>query len=252
MARKLDTRNSLKVVLQNSFIKARPSQNMEINAQKLLRMTIAQSSMKDEEFYEYEATGIELANIFGVTRQNIYQHIDKWTSQCMGTVMEFRKQEDRTFRKFPLFDMCEYRDGVLKMKLHKEMSPFVLGIRKELGFTQYELANILTVKGKYTIRLYEMIMLEMKNKKPYANNTVEIELSIADIRTQTSTEKRYKQIGELKKNVIDKAFEELEQKMFWKIEVTDVKNGRTIVGMKLKIWSQAGFDYTQKGGFNFD
>lgn len=252
MAKKLDKRNSIKVVMQNSFIKARPSQNMEANAQKLLRISMAQCQITDKEFYEYEVSNKELAEMFKVSMSNISQHIDRWTSQCMGTVLEFRESENVSFRKYALFSKCEYIDGTLRMKLNPDMTPFVLGIKKKLGFTQYELSQILTFKGKYTIRLYEMIMLEMKNKQPYADNTVEIELSIDDIRMQTSTEKRYKKIIDLKKNVILNSLEELEQKMFWKIEVTDVKNGRTIVGMKLKIWSQAGFDYTQKGGFNFD
>lgn len=245
MARKLDTRNSIKVVIQNSFIKARPSQNMEANAQKLLRMSIAQCRMTDKEFYEYEVSNKELAKMFNVSMADISQHIDRWTSQCMGTVLEFREQESDKFKKYTLFSKCEYDGGTLNIKLNSEMTPFVLGIKKNLGFTQYELSSILTVKSKYTIRLYELIMLKMKSQKPYAENTIEVEISIDEVRTQTSTENRYKQIGQLKEKVINKAFEEIEKKMFWKIEVTDIKRGRTIIGMKLKIWSKNGFNYME-------
>lgn len=245
MARKLDKRNIIKVVMQNSFIKARPSQNMEANAQKLLRMSMAQCQITDKEFYEYEISNKELAEMFNVSMPNISQHIDRWTSQCMGTVLEFRESESEKFIKYALFSKCEYDGGTLRMKLNPDMTPFVLGIKKNLGFTQYELSKILTTKGKYTIRIYEMIMLQMKSKQPYADNTIEVELSINEIRVQTSTENRYKQIGQLKEKVINKAFEEIEKKMFWKIETTDIKQGRTIIGIKLKIWSQCGFNYTE-------
>ena len=245
MARKLDKRNSLKVVVQNSFIKARTSQGMDVNAQKILRLAIAQCKMTDNQLYEYTASGTEIAEIFNVSQQNVYQYIDKWTSQCMGTVMEFKKTNEKSFKKYPLFNCCEYEKGILRMQLHEKMPPFVLNIKQELGFTQYELSNIITVKGKYTIRIYEMIMMQMKSRKAYANNTVEIELDLAELRVQTSTEKCYKQIGQFKDRVLNRAVAEIEKSMGWKIEIEDIKTGRTITGFHLKIWSKVGFDYAK-------
>lgn len=241
MPRKIDRRNSVKVVIQNDFIKAKASRDMDANAQKFLRIAIAQSKMSDTEFYKYEVSATELAEMFGVSPQNIYQHIDRWTSQCMGTVMEFKKPNEKKFRKFPLFDSCEYGDGVLTMELHKRMTPFILGIQKQLGFTQYELSNILTVKGKYTIRIYEMMLAEMKNQKAYAGKTVEFDLSLEELRRQTGTEKIYKQIGQFKDRVLSKAIEEIEKAQNWKIETENVKSGRTITAIHFKVWSEIGF-----------
>lgn len=241
MPRKIDRRDSVKVVIQNDFIKAKASRDMDANAQKFLRIAIAQSKISDTEFYKYEVSANELADMFGVSPQNIYQHIDRWTTQCMGTVMEFKKLGEKKFRKFPLFDSCEYGNGILTMELHKKMTPFILGIQKQLGFTQYELSNILTVKGKYTIRIYEMMMCEMKNRKAYANKTVEFDLFIEDMRVQTGTEKMYKQIGEFKRYVLDKAIAEIEKSMNWKIETENVKTGRNITAIHFKVWSEIGF-----------
>ena len=241
MARKIDRRNSVKVVIQNDFIKAKASRDMDANAQKFLRIAIAQSKMSDTEFYKYEVSATELAEMFGVSPQNIYQHVDRWTSQCMGTVMEFKKPNERKFRKFPLFDSCEYDNGILTMELHKSMTPFILGIQKQLGFTQYELSNILTVKGKYTIRIYEMMMAEMKSQKAYANRTVEFDLSMEELRRQTGTEKLYKQIGQFKDRVLSKAIEEIEKAQSWKIETENVKTGRNITAIHFKVWSEIGF-----------
>lgn len=243
MARKIDRRNSVKVVIQNDFIKARASRDMDANAHKFLRIAIAQSKITDEEFFQYEVTAMELADMFGVSHSNIYHHIDRWTSQCMGTVMEFRDSTDTRYRKYSLFSMCEYVDGVLKMKLNPDMTPFVLGIKKKLGFTQYELSNILTVKGKYTIRIYEMMMLEMRSQQAYANKTVEFELTMEELRKQTGTEKSYRQIGQFKDYVLNKAIEEIEKSVGWKIETFNVKEGKTVVAIHFKIWSQVGFNY---------
>ena len=241
MARKIDRRNSVKVVIQNDFIKVRASRDMDANAQKFLRIAIAQSKITDKEFFMYEVSATELADMFGVSQSNIYHHIDKWTSQCMGTVMEFRASTDSKFRKFALFSMCEYDNGILRMKLNPDMTPFVLEIQKQLGFTQYELSNILTVKGKYTIRIYEMMMAEMKSQKAYANRTVEFDLSMEELRRQTGTEKLYKQIGQFKDRVLSKAIEEIEKAQSWKIETENVKTGRNITAIHFKVWSEIGF-----------
>lgn len=241
MPRKIDRRNSIKVVIQNDFIKARASRDMDANAHKFLRIAIAQSKITDKEFFMYEVSATELAEMFGVSQSNIYHHIDKWTSQCMGTVMEFRANTDSKFRKYSLFSMCEYDNGILRMKLNPDMTPFVLGIQKQLGFTQYELSSILTVKGKYTIRIYEMMLAEMKSQKAYADKTVEFDLSLEELRRQTGTEKAYKQIGQFKDYVLSKAIEEIEKAQNWKIETENVKSGRIITAIRFKVWSEIGF-----------
>lgn len=245
MARKIDRRNSVKVVIQNDFIKARASRDMDANAHKFLRIAIAQCKLTDKEFFMYEVTASELADMFGTSLSNIYHHVDKWTSQCMGTVMEFRAYGEKKFQKYALFSKCEYEDGILRMKLNEDMTPFVLGIQKSLGFTQYELSNILTVKGKYTIRIYEMIMAELRSQPVYADKTAEFDLQLDALRLQTGTEKVYKQIGEFKRYVLNKAIEEIEKSMSWKIETSNVKNGKTITAIHFKIWSAVGFNYAK-------
>lgn len=210
MAKKINKRNTIKVVFQNSFMKAYPTHNMEANAQKLLRIAMAQSKMNDNEFYEYEVSAVELATMFGVSKQDIYKCIDGWTKQCMGTIFEFRNDFSQEFHKYALFSKCEYKNGLLSMKINPDMSMFMLGIKKNLGFTQYELEPILHIKSKYTIRIYEMIMVELRNRLPYAGRQVICELSLDEIRKQTSTEKRYVKISDLRRNVIDKAIAEIE------------------------------------------
>lgn len=231
---------NVKVVVPNRFIRARLDRDMDVNAQKLFRMAIAQCRMNDEDFGIYQVTGSELANYFGVSKQNVYQHVLSWTSSCMKTLMveEIAGAKKNSFRMYHIFDKCEYVNGVLTMQLHQEMKPFVLEIQKRLGFTQYELARILMMKGKYSIPLFELMVSEMRNQKVYGNHIVRFELYVDEIRRQTGTEEVFKKISQLKDRVLAIAEREIEKSMGVKIEREDIKKGRTVIGFAYTLRSQ--------------
>ena len=233
----LDLRDSVKVVVSNKFIKAHMDTDMSADSHKLLRMAISQCRMNDKDFGTYKISGSELAKALGVSKANIYNHIKTWSKACMKCLMveEIEQGKKNDFVMYHIFDTCTYKDGILTMKLHPEMKPYVLEIQKRLGFTQYELAKILPMKGKYSIRLYELMVSEMKNKKVYGNKVATIELSVEEIRKQTLTQNKFKQIGELKKNVLAIAEREIEENIGIKLKRSDIKLGRFIVGFRYEI-----------------
>lgn len=240
--REVDTRESVKVVVTNTFIEGKVSRDMDVNAQKFLRLCIAQCRMHDDQFWGYEVSATELADMFGVSLSNIYHHVDRWTDQAMEAKLILKEYGAKKFRKYNLFGSCWYEDGILRMKMNEDMKPLILQIRKEQGFTQYELSNIVTMKGKYSIRIYEMIQKEMRQLSPYGQKTVKVVLQLDEIRNQTNTEKQYEKLSAFKSYVLNKAQLEIEKAMNWKIVRNDIKKGRSVTGFEFEIWSQVGFN----------
>lgn len=238
MAEKLDLRENVSVVVPNRFIKAHMDSDMEENAQKLFRIAIAQCKMNDADFGVYQVGCDELATIIGSSKSSVSKHIKKWTMSCMKCLMlEENSKKKNDFKIYHIFDKCEYVDGVLTMQLHREMIPLVLEIQKRLGFTQYQLAKILTMKGKYSIRIFEMIVMEMKNKPVYGDKKVTVELDLEEMRKQTNTIDKFKQIGQFKDYVLKITEREIELSMGCKLEREDIKNGRTVTGFKYTLKS---------------
>lgn len=241
--RHVDSRDSVKVVMQNTFLKKgnKISMDMDSAVQKFIRLCIAQCKMSDNEFYEYKISAIEMSEKFNIDIKEIYKKCDKWTDQAMSARLIYKDEENEEFQKLNLFNSCTYKSGVLTMQLNDSMKPYFLHVKKKLGFTQYALATILGTKGRHTIPIFDIFMRELKSEYPYADKSTEIYLELDELREKTGCEKRYKNINDFKKRVLDPSFNEIEKALNIKIEKKDVKKGRAVVGFTLTIWSVFGY-----------
>ena len=72
MERELDTRDSVRVVTANNFLKASNLENISLKARKLLYLAIAQCRQDDKEFYTYKVTATEFADLMGIQVSHVY------------------------------------------------------------------------------------------------------------------------------------------------------------------------------------
>ena len=128
--KKIDKRKSLRVVTDNSLIDAKDLSELSLNARKLFYLAVSQCRKSDKEFYEYETTPSELAELWGVDRTNVYREADKIATELMRIVITLRNGQ-KGFEKRHLFEKCAYDDNsTLLFKLHKEMTDLLLGLKR--------------------------------------------------------------------------------------------------------------------------
>lgn len=248
--RELNTSANVKVIMQNTFFNAKLKRggsqdiksDMHSATQKLIRLCIAQCKMTDKAFYEYSISANEIIQLFGVERKEVYRNCESWAKQALATQVGYRNDKEEEFEYTNLFSKCKYKKGILTMKLSEDMTPYFINIKKELGYTQYELSTILSTKGKHTIPIYELISKELKASLPYADKCCVIYISQSDIRNRTGTEGMYKNSSDFKKRVLMPSLKEIETIMNIKIEVAEKKVSRNVVGYELTLWSANGYE----------
>lgn len=248
--RELNTGNNVKVIMQNTFFNAKLKRagsqevksDMHSATQKLIRLCIAQCKMTDKSFYEYSISANEIIQLFGVEQKEVYKKCSIWAEQALATQVGYRNDKEEEFEYTNLFSKCKYKSGVLTMKLSEDMTPYFLNIKKELGYTQYELSTILSTKGKHTIPIYELISKELKSSMPYADKSRIIYISQSDIRNRTGTENMYKNSSDFKKRVLIPSIKEIETIMNIKIEIKEKKASRNVVGYELTLQSAISVD----------
>lgn len=74
--RKLDTRDCIRVVTSNEFLKIEGLCNLKLNSLKLLYLTISQVHMNDDKFYTCKITTSDLAKLWGISRQAVNKCYD--------------------------------------------------------------------------------------------------------------------------------------------------------------------------------
>lgn len=95
--------------------------------------------------------------------------------------------------------------GIIEIELHKHLKPYLLELKK--NFTEYSYSYILTMKSKYSIRMYELL----KSYNFMSSTTISIE----DLKYNLCVDS-YDRFYDFKKNVIDIAVTEINN-------LTDIK-----------------------------
>ncbi|GAA9001352.1 hypothetical protein HpHA109_15070 [Helicobacter pylori] len=74
-------------------------------------------------------------------------------------------KEVDNFKSMPLFKFLEYTKGqaTIKYQLNDCLKPYLLGIRK--NFTQIPLQHILPINSGYAIRIYQILLSELKQNR---------------------------------------------------------------------------------------
>ena len=72
-------------------------------------------------------------------------------------------------------------NGTITVKFHPAMEPFLFELRSD--YTQYRLENVLAFKGKYTIRLYELLRSYMSQASIDAGREREVSFKLEELRS---------------------------------------------------------------------
>ncbi len=238
-------------VQDNRLVTAQYSRSISVIGQKLVRIAITNiNSVLDDEFFTYKCRLIDLVDMMELNdnqAKNIYRDIKKASAEVLETKILIEQEGGKkkgSFRRYNLFSYFDYNDGsgTVTIKFNEDMRPFLLRLKG--NFTKIQLEDVLMFQHKYSIRLFELIQMELRNKKPYADKHYQVELSLEQIRKATNTENVYKQIGEFRRFVLSPSLDDINGiggyigiASKYHVEVQDIKEGRKVVGFLFDLWS---------------
>lgn len=222
------------VVMANSLVKAKS--NLTVNEIKLLRLTIMNIVKEDIDFQTYSLRAIDFAELLNIDRHNLYRDLDRMTTNIMKELIYVR--DGKNYTKFQWCSECSYNDGVITIKLHDRLKPFLIQLKEY--YTQYALADILSFSSANTIKIYELIRqtLGLYHKKVYADKVANIEISVDDIREATDTQNKYTDHSMFKKWVVDKSINEINEKSGYHITYSPIIQNRKVVKYSMTVMSR--------------
>ena len=227
--KKIDKRESLKIVTDNNLIDAGDLPALSLNARKLFYIAISQCRKDDDSFYEYVTTPMELAEMWGIDNSNVYREADSITTELMKIVITVKSGE-KNFEKKHLFEKCKYDDFMLSFKLHTEMTDLLLGLKK--NFSQPLIWDFMKMRSPYSMALWHLFQKEMHSFKPTMIAPKVFDISLDELRKVTGCEDKFKSLSEFKRFVLDKALVEIKKNCFVKITYRNVKRGRKVIRLE--------------------
>lgn len=210
--------------------------DLSLEEQRIILTLASTVQPNDEDFKPYKFKISDFMELLGVEDKSKYSVIPKVTKELMKKVFEIENGNKIT--QISWLSSAEYEKGtgIVELEFSPKLKPFMLGLKE--FYTSYRLKNILELKGKYSIRMYEI--LKSNEFKRGA------EITVDGLRKILKADKdSYKVYQNFKNRIIIQAQKELKEKTDIKFDFEEIKTGRKVTSIKFYIHSNKAKNTTK-------
>lgn len=215
------------LVTKSNYFIMNSSYDLSLEEQKLILTLASMVQPNDEEFKPYIFKISEFMELLGVENQSKYTEIPKITKELMKKVFEI--QEGNTLIQTAWLSGVRYEkgSGMVTLKFNPDLKPYMMQL--STVFTQYKLANILSMKSKYSPRIYEILKCNEFKKQGY------IEIEVVELRKLLRAEDIYPLYADFKRFVIQRTQKELKKLSDIDFNFEEIKTGRKVTSLNFYI-----------------
>ncbi|MDD1606966.1 MAG: replication initiation protein [Methylococcaceae bacterium] len=210
----------------NDLIDAR--YKLSVAEQRLILLLLSKISPSDKDFKDYEIRVADLAEMFNLELNGyLYEQLQNTAENLVG--QRIRLRENKIVEVMAWFSYIRYEEGtgVVKLRFDKSLKPYLLQLKSH--FTQYHLNHPVDFKSQYSIRLYELLKMDVFKAK---NGQFERVFEIKELRLIFGIEKNeYPLFSNLRDRVIEPAMREVSKTDLNIIEVKYGKTGRKVTSI---------------------
>ena len=215
------------IVTKSNYFIMNTSYDLSLEEQKIILTLASIVQPEDKEFKPYIFKISEFMELLGVDTKTKYTEVPKITKELMKKVFEIHEENRLIQTAWISGAIYEKGSGRVILKFNPDLKPYMLQLKEQ--FTQYQLANILTMKSKYSPRIYEILKCNEFKKQGY------IEIELEELKKLLRTEGMYHQYQDFKRKVIMQAQKEIKKLTDISFEFEEIKTGRKVTSLKFHI-----------------
>lgn len=215
------------LVTKSNYFIMNSSYDLSLEEQKLILTLASMVQPEDEEFKPYIFKISDFMELLGVENQAKYTEIPKITKELMKKVFEIEEGNKLIQTAWLSGAIYEKGTGYVTLKFNPDLKPYMLKLNTM--FTQYKLANILSMKSKYSPRIYEILKCNEFKKQGY------IEIEVEELRKLLKADNIYPLYADFKRKIIIQAQKELKEKTDISFNFEEIKTGRKVTSLKFYI-----------------
>lgn len=176
----------------------------------------------------------EFRKAFNLSSHNLYE-ILKNTAKSLDSKKLMRFHQDGFISKQRFVMSCKYikSDNCIEIEFAPELMLDLLSLKGKFGMIDYNIVKFF--KSSYSFRLYELL----KNYVYRGSRT--IELQELKIKLGIFDNTKYKSYFELRRTVIERAIEDINEYSNLIVEFEGVRYGRRYGAMKFLIWEKKSY-----------
>lgn len=200
--------------------------DLSLEEQRIILTLASTVQPEDEDFKPYKFKISDFMELLGIEDKSKYSVIPKVTKELMKKVFEIENGNKIT--QIAWLSSAEYEKGtgIVELEFSPKLKPFMLGLKE--FYTSYRLKNILELKGKYSIRMYEIIKSNEFKKVA--------EITVDELRKILKADKgSYLVYQNFKNRIIIQAQKELKEKTDISFDFKEIKTGRKVTALRFYI-----------------
>lgn len=215
------------LVTKSNYFIMNSSYDLSLEEQKLILTLASMVQPNDEEFKPYVFKISDFMELLRVDTKTKYTEIPKITKELMKKVFEIEDGKKLIQTAWLSSAIYEKGSGMVTLKFSPELKPYMLKLNSM--FTQYKLANILSMKSKYSPRIYEILKCNEYKKQGYT------EISVEELRKLLKVEDMYPLYADFKRFILMQAQKELKKFTDICFDFEEIKTGRKVTSIKFFI-----------------
>ncbi|NFL43103.1 replication initiation protein [Clostridium botulinum] len=217
------------IIKKSNYFIMNCSYDLSLEEQKLILTLASMVQPKDEDFKPYKFRINDFMKLLGVETQTKYTEVPKITKELMKKV--FSIEDDDILIQTAWLSSATYKkgSGMVELEFSPKLKPYMLKLNGL--FTQYKLANILSMKSKYSPRIYEILKCNEFKKQGY------IEIEVEELRKLLKADNIYLKYNDFKRKIIIQTQKELKKISDISFDFEEMKVGRKVTSLKFIIKS---------------
>ena len=212
------------IVKHNKLIEA--NYKLTLQEQKLILILAQKINKGDLEFKKYAFTTEELSEILELNKKSYYSELKEVTKKLMSRVIQIK--EPNELLQVTWLNSAKYyeNEGTVELGFSNDLKPYLLQLGSH--FTKLEFNKMVSLNSVYAVRIYELL----KQYEIIRERTITLKelKEILEIKV-----KSYNIYNNLKRRIILKAKEEINEKTDLLIDFEEIKTGRKVTAIKFRI-----------------
>lgn len=210
------------IVKHNYLVQAR--YKLSLNEQKIILYALSKINKEEDKFNILKFEIKEFTNLIGTTEKR-YEEIRKIVRSLRNKEIKIDTKDNELITGWLSSIEIKKNSGIIELEFSEKLIPYLLQLKEQ--FTKYQLKNILHLKNKYSIRMYELCkQYESIGKR---------EFKIKELKEMLGCEGKYKDFRNFKKFVLDIVTKEINEYTDIDIDYNKITEGRKTTGIKFSI-----------------
>ncbi|HBF7094791.1 TPA: replication initiation protein [Clostridioides difficile] len=215
------------IVKKSNYFIMNCKYDLSIQEQRIILTLASMIKSTDEEFKEYKFSTKEFKELLNLKGQSVYSEIPKITKKLLGKTLEIENEHETIQCGWIATARHLKKEGFIILRISPDLKPYMLQLNTL--YTSYRLKNVLSMKSKYSIRIYEILKCHEFKQQSF------IDISIDELRKLLKAENIYPKYANFKQKILEVVKNELEEQTDISFNYEEFKTGRTITDLRIFI-----------------